>query len=319
MSVAFATGGGWTGGRDAANRETEIRPEAFQGPVPSCLLGAPDRPMQPSPKHSPARPNNTMQSPVKRVLSRGFPTREEREAARKRAEAEAAPVTSQALPCPACAGPAKKNGYYPSGERRWRCKAKACGRNWGGTPKPAKPSGPPCPHCGSPSWGHGRSALGVPIRHCPACRKHWVTVRKTGRAYNGFSTTRAASARAAWAKRSPEERREMGRAAAAKRLASQSHESRSAASRKGAMALSAAKRVERARKGAAMLHSRSPEKKAARIAKMVETKRLKKRSRAAARVAASEVVGLPESAERVNARPTLTVEHGGARGSDNLT
>jgi len=284
VTVAYGSGGIWTGRRDAANRETEVRPEAFQGPVPACLLGQSSDATRPFPEHKKGAAPNAMRSPRKHIGSRGFPTREEKEAARKREEAErqppAPPEGEPPLhpPCQACGGRTRLNGHYDSGEVRYRCTN--CGKISGRASRAAKPPGPPCPYCGGPSYAKGRSALGVPIRRCKAprevCGKHWTTIKKRTKAFNGFSSTRSASAKAAWARKTEEERRDIGKRAAAARLASQSHESRSAGARTREARTAPGRRVARARKAAGALHALPEADRLARIAKVRETKRLKR-------------------------------------------
>lgn len=306
MSVASVSGTVWTGRRDAANRETEIRPDLFQGPVPACLLGASSGATQAPSEHGTGKSRQAMQAPRQHVRSTGFPTREEREAARKRAEAAsqppAPPVEAGAHPpCPACGGRTRLNGKYDSGETRYRCTT--CGKISGRASRAAKPPGAPCPYCGGPSYAKGRSALGVPLRRCKAprevCGKHWTTIKKRTKAFNGFSSTRSASAKAAWARKSEEERHDIGRRAAAARLASQSPESRSQGARVREARTNPRKRVERAKKGAAALHARPEAERLARIAKVQETKRLK---REAALAWLAEREGGAEEAERELAR-----------------
>lgn len=284
MSVASVSGTVWTGRRDAANRETEIRPELFQGPVPACLSGESGGVMQSLPEHEKNAPRLAMRPPRKHVRSTGFPTREEREAARKRAEAASQPPapppgqTGVHPPCPTCGGRSRLNGKYDSGETRYRCVD--CGKISGRASRAAKPTGPPCPYCGGPSYAKGRSALGVPIRRCKAprkvCGKAWTTIKKRTKAFNGFSSTRSASAKAAWARKSEAERHDIGKRAAAARLASQSPESRSQGARVREARTNPRKRVERAKRAAAALHARPEAERLARIAKVKDTKRLKR-------------------------------------------
>jgi DNA-directed RNA polymerase subunit RPC12/RpoP len=231
----------------------------------------------------------------KHIGSRGFPTREEKEAVRKREEAARLPPASPPgepplhPPCQACGGRTRLNGRYDSGEVRYRCTA--CGKISGKASRAAKPPGPPCPYCGGPSYAKGRSALGVPIRRCKApravCGKHWTTIRKRTKAYNGFSSTRSKACKAAWAKKTPKERQQIGLKAAAARLASQSPESRSAGARTREARTAPGKRLARARKAAAALHALPEADRLARIAKVRETKR-KKREAALAWLAERE-------------------------------
>jgi DNA-directed RNA polymerase subunit RPC12/RpoP len=295
VTVAYGSGGIWTGRRDAANRESEIRPGAFQGPVPAHLRGAASGVTRSFLEHEKGAARNAMRAPRKHVGSRGFPTREEKEAARKREELARQPPASPPgepplhPPCQACGGRTRLNGHYDSGEIRYRCTG--CGKISGRASRVAKPPGPPCPYCGGPSYAKGRSALGVPIRRCKAprtvCGKHWTTIKKRTKAYNGFSSTRSASAKAAWARKTEEERRDIGKRAAAARLASQSPESRSAGARTREARTAPGERVARARKAAAALHSLPEADRLARIAKVQETKRLK-REAALAWLAAQE-------------------------------